>query len=192
MTTPVQDPGAFRGPTPVSTTALQAYTQPGPVAGSPLSLLDLDVDEAIVRQRAILDSGAYTRPPLLHPLGNGRALLITEVLSAGHPPTADPAEDPDPPGWLSRWRPYLLAGGVFLGVTTGGAVLLVWALGLVALVSWGAENALTVGAVSAALFVGGLGFLLVSPAPGPLPRGGGTDEPALRPPPRAGPRRWTR
>ncbi len=27
--------------------------------------------------------------------------------------------------------------------------------------SWGAENALTVGAVTAALFIGGLGFLLV-------------------------------
>ncbi len=83
MTTPVQDPGYARGPTPVHTTAIQPYTQPAPVAGAPLSFVDLDVDEAMIQQRVILDSGAYTRPPLLHPLGNGRALLITEVV----PPT---------------------------------------------------------------------------------------------------------
>lgn len=139
------DPG--RVPPIVPGGVIEPYTPPEPFFIGPL-------DEAIARQTAILRAGAYTTPPQLHPLDNGRVLLVTEVIPGQHPTT--PA---GPVSRLARLSPYLLAGGAVLAAVTTAVLLFLFAIGLHALVQWGIANALTIGAVVAFGVVAALVFL---------------------------------
>lgn len=113
------------------------------------------LEEAIRKQNAILAAGTYTRPPQLHPLDNGRVLLITEVT----PHAIGTAAEPAPAGRFARWSPYLLAGAAVLLAVVVAVLLFLFAIGLHALVQWGIANALTIGAVLAFGVVAALIFL---------------------------------
>lgn len=159
MTTPNEGHAVARGLPPITTTPGTALA-PYPADDPPYFLGPLE--EAIARQNAILAAGTYTRPPQLHPLGDGRVLLVTEVTpgSAAGPRTAGQSEQ-DPPGFLTRYRPYILAVGAVLAVITGLVLLLLFGLGLIALVQWGQAHALAIGAGIAMVFIGGATFLVV-------------------------------
>lgn len=113
----------------------------------------LDVHDAIEQQSRILTSGAYTTPPQLYPLDDGRVLLVTEV----KPATS--TVGPQLGGRLGRWEPYLKAAGALLAFAVTIAVLVLFGFGLVAVVEWGIENAAMIGAGIVMLFLGVLVFL---------------------------------
>lgn len=119
--------------------------------------------EATARLNSVLATGQYATPPQLHPLDDGRVLLVTQIHPTHPiPPHPTPSQGGTGVGGrLGKWAPVIVASGIALGVAVTAVLLFLLVVGLTALVQWGMANALTIGAIVVLTVVTGLVFLVM-------------------------------
>jgi hypothetical protein len=125
---------------------------PGSTGTEPFFLGPLE--EATRRLNEALARGTCANPQI-HPMPDGKVLLITEV----HPTTGTGTSQVSGVSRLRNWPLYCKAALAVPAVAVLAVTAYLFVVGLMALVAWGAANALAIGVFVLCGFVGVLVFL---------------------------------